>query len=364
MFAPTFRITPEITRALMGVEASRQAVESLPIDVPMLAALRETARLLATHYSTQIEGNRLTAAQVEVVVGGGAHPPGRERDAAEVRHYYRALQEAEWSATRRGAITEQQIQSLHGLVMEGRKRTTPYRDGQNVIRDAATGSIVYLPPEAKDVPGLMRDLFDWINTQIASAKLPAPLIAALAHYQFATVHPYYDGNWRTARLLTTLILHRTGYGLKGLYSLEEYYAVHLGDYYEALCVGGHHNYYFGRAEADVTQFLEYFCRGMEAAFAKVRSQAEQARSRGALDQSPLLRELSAQQRHALGLFLTAKRITARELAAFLGLSARAAGELCARWVKEGFLVIGVPSKKARSYELAPRYEALVARGLG
>jgi Fic family protein len=362
MFAPTFEITPELTRTLMGIEASRQAIEGLPMDVPMLTALRETARLLATHYSTQIEGNRLTAVQVEAVVHGGAHPPGRERDAAEVRHYYRALQEAESLAVRTGAITERQIQSLHSLVMQGRKRPTPYRDGQNVIRGAATGAIVYLPPEAKDVPGLMRDLFGWIDIQIGSTTLPAPLIAALAHYQFATIHPYYDGNGRTARLLTTLILHRTGYGLKGLYSLEEYYATHLADYYEALTVGSHHNYYFGRAEADVTQFLEYFCRGMETAFASVRSQAEQARSRGALDQAPLLRELTAQQRQALSLFLTAKRIAARELGAFLNLSARAAGGLCARWVKEGFLVVAGPSKKARTYELAPRYEALIARG--
>jgi len=48
----------------MSIEADRQAILELPIDVEMLASLRETARLIATHYSTQIEGNRLTQTQV------------------------------------------------------------------------------------------------------------------------------------------------------------------------------------------------------------------------------------------------------------------------------------------------------------
>ncbi len=62
MFSPVYRITPAITKALMSIEADRQAVSDLPIDVTVLASLRETARLVSTHYSTQIEGNRLTQA--------------------------------------------------------------------------------------------------------------------------------------------------------------------------------------------------------------------------------------------------------------------------------------------------------------
>ena len=90
-----------------------------------------------------------------------------------------------------------------------------------------------MPPEAKDVPRLMADMVAWIKDSNAQG-LPCPIRAGIAHYQFATIHPYYDGNGRTARLLTTLILHLGGYDLKGLYSLEEYYARNLGAYYEAL----------------------------------------------------------------------------------------------------------------------------------
>lgn len=134
--------------------------------------------------------------------------------------------------------------------MEGKATATPYRDGQNVIRDGSTRAIVYMPPEASDVPLLMADLFAWVNEQLRTAELPSPILAAVAHYQYATIHPYNDGNGRTARLLTTLLLHRTGYGLKGIYSLEEYYARNLEAYYRALTIGPSHNYYDGRAEAE------------------------------------------------------------------------------------------------------------------
>ncbi len=67
MFQPQFQITPGIAKALMEVEACRQAVGQCPLTVEMLDSLRRTARLLSTHYSTQIEGNRLSPAQVEQV---------------------------------------------------------------------------------------------------------------------------------------------------------------------------------------------------------------------------------------------------------------------------------------------------------
>ena len=59
-FEPKFTITPKIARDLMRIESARQAVQDLPITPSVLATLRETARLFSTHYSTMIEGNRLT----------------------------------------------------------------------------------------------------------------------------------------------------------------------------------------------------------------------------------------------------------------------------------------------------------------
>ncbi|MFD8102637.1 Fic family protein [Nocardia fluminea] len=93
-----------------------------------------------------------------------------------------------------------------------------------------------------------------------------------SYYQYATIHPYYDGNGWTARLLTTLVLHRAGYGLTGISSLDEHYARNLSDYYAELTVGPSHNYYFGRTEADLTGFLD-FCWEGTAALGAVRAHA-------------------------------------------------------------------------------------------
>ncbi len=99
VFSPTFTITPAIATGLMRIEAVKQAIQTLPITPRVLANLRETARLFSTHYSTMIEGNRLTQEQVAQVIGGEEHFPGRERDQDEVKGYYAALDEAERIAT-------------------------------------------------------------------------------------------------------------------------------------------------------------------------------------------------------------------------------------------------------------------------
>jgi hypothetical protein len=144
----------------------------LPITPSVLATLRETARLFSTHYSTMIEGNRLTQDQVSKVIER-QHFPGRDRDEKEVLGYYAALDKTEQFAAARGPVTELHIQALHALVMAGgRKRVkpSPYRDGQNVIRDSRSGGIVYMPPEAKDVPEMMRALTAWIKARSSPSR--------------------------------------------------------------------------------------------------------------------------------------------------------------------------------------------------
>lgn len=360
-FTPTFTITPRVASDLMRIEAVKQAVQDLPITPAVLATLRETARLFSAHYSTMIEGNRLTREQVSKVIAEKRHFPGRERDENEVLGYYAALEKLEQLAAVGSAVTETQIQTLHALVMgAGRTKVkpTPYRDGQNVIRDSRTRGIVYMPPEAKDVPALMKELVAWV-APTKPQEFPCPLRAAIAHYQFATIHPYYDGNGRTARLLTTLILHEGGYDLKGLYALEEYYARNLGAYYAALTIGPSHNYYEGRAEADITKWVEYFCAGMAESFENVKHRAQEATSSGAHDRAPMLRRLDPRQRRALALFRDSHTITSRDLARLFGISERTARNLLAAWVGNGFVAVADPAKKSRKYGLASAFREII-----
>jgi Fic family protein len=345
----------------MRIEAAKQAVQYLPITPSLLATLRETARLYTTHYSTMIEGNRLTQEQVSNVIEQERHFPGRERDEKEVLGYYAALERAEQIAASGAPISEIHIRTLHALVMAGGRKNvkpTPYRHGQNLIRDSRSRGFVFMPPEAKDVPALMKAMANWIMSPEASAS-PCPIRAGISHYQFATIHPYYDGNGRTARLVTTLILHLGGYDLKGLYSLEEYYARNLGAYYEALTIGSSHNYYEGRAKADITKWVEYFCEGMADSFERVRHRAEEAAGTGAPDHSVALRRLDPRQRKALELFRDSNTITSHHVESLFGISQRAARNLLSAWVTDGFVVIANSAKKTRKYGLQADFAKLL-----
>lgn len=200
-FDPKFSITSKTAYALMRIEGARQAIHHLPITPFVLATLRESARLYSTHYSTMIEGNRLTQEEVSRVIEKQQHFPGRERDEKEVLGYYAALEKVEYLAAAQNPITEPQIKALHALVMAGGKtnvKPSAYRDGQNVIRDARSKAMGYLPPEAKDVPMLMRDLVAWFNASVPQG-LPCPIRAGIAHYQFATIHRAGGSRFRRTR---------------------------------------------------------------------------------------------------------------------------------------------------------------------
>lgn len=360
-FEPNYSITNATANALIRIEAVRTRIEHLPIHPVVLVSLRESAKLYSTHYSTMIEGNRLTQEQVELVVGQSQHFAGRTRDESEVKGYYAALNHLEAIVAKKAAVTERAIRTLHALVMgAGKQRLspTPYRDLQNVIRDATTRGIVYLPPEAHDVPKLMKQLAAWIADSEKQA-VPCAIRAAIAHYQFATIHPYIDGNGRTARLLTNLVLHLGGYDLKGLYSLEEYYARNLGAYYGAISIGPSHNYYMGRAEADITPWIDYFCQGMASSFEAVAKRAEEAAARGVSDTHSHLRSLQPMQRKCLELFQKSDVIASRDIQTFFGYKPRSATALLSRWVDEGFLVVHDPGLRTRSYALAEKHRRLL-----
>ena len=253
------------------------------------------------------------------------------------------------------------IHRLPALVERGtRARPTPYRDGQNVIRDAASGAIVYMPPEAKDVPRLMKALVGWVQ-QAECAGIPMPIIAGLVHYQFVTIHPFFDGNGRTARLLATFILHRGGYGLSGYFSLEEHHARDLAGYYRALVTHPHHNYYEGRAEADLTRWLAYFVQVLARVFRLAQEEALRLAGRPLPPEPEAVRQLDHRARIVLGLFKQTDHITTKEVAQALGLSDRMTRNLMQNWVNAGFLEVAEPSRRKRAYRLSAIYRQYIHR---
>jgi Fic family protein len=227
-----------------------------------------------------------------------------------------------------------------------------------MIRDSESGAIVYLPPEAGDVPGLMASLVEWVH-RAEEERLPPPLIAGLAHYQFVTIHPYYDGNGRTARLLATFLLHRGGYGLNGLFSLEEHHARDLAAYYNSLAIHPHHNYYEGRDTADLTPWLAYFVDTLAVVFTSTKDEALRSAAESPPIEPEALRRLDPRARTVLALFTRTERITAGDVANALGLSDRMARVLLSDWVRQGWLEVADPSRRSRSYGLSASYRQFI-----
>lgn len=358
-FEPKYEITNSIANNLIQIERVKEGIKNLPINPKLLTSLRETAKMTTIHYSTQIEGNRLSLEEVYNVLKNPnkvISNTGRIRDEKEIKGYYIALDYIEKLIKEKATITEKHIKQIHALVEGGgskKVKSTEYREGQNVITDSLSGNIVYMPPEAKDVPILMKEFVNWINT---TKDIPVPIKAAIIHYQFVTIHPYFDGNGRTARLLTSLALHKGGYDLKGIYSLEEYYAKDLQGYYEAITIGKSHNYYLGRAESDITKWIEYFVNGMAIAFNSVYKKVEE--NKNTKDEVRVLRELDSKQRQILNLFETQKYITAKDVAEFFKFAPRTARLLVSKWVNSGFLHYDGEGCKRR-YFLSEKYENIL-----
>jgi len=354
---PKYQISNSIIDSLMKIASLRDAISGTSILSKFEAKLKHEARLKSTHFSTRIEGNRLSLRQTKDVIDGNKKDFfGRERDVKEVENYWNALIEVEKFAAKQTVFNEELIKKIHALVEKGKKAgPTPYRPEQNVIKDSKTGGIVYLPPEVKDVPGLMKEFVNWVKWA-EEAKIPIPVIAALTHYQFVTIHPYYDGNGRTARLLAAFILQKGNFGLNGMFSLEEYHAREIETYYNELSTHPHHNYYEGRETADLTKWIIYFLKLIEDAFKELKETVQAETISGVKKNLDNIKQLDRRAKEIYPLFELSNTITSLDIARVLKVKKRMAAYLAKDWVKNGFLLAVGTSNKTRAYILADKYK--------
>jgi Fic family protein len=278
-----------------------------------------------------------------IIADEQAEIAGRERDVSEVRNYWNALLRVEDWARKKKPLTEDLIKRLHGLVENGpRAGPTPYRDGQNAIRDSISGRLIYLPPEAKDVPALIASLVKWAN-DAERLGLPVPHRWP-GHYQFVTSILTTMAT-ADARLLATFILHKGSHRLGGFFS---------GGIMPTTC----------RATPALTTIRTTTTTG-EAKFARTdashlqRSRGRQAwpevRGQECLPNREELRHRAV----VLGLFAKKETITSADVADELGLSERMARNLLKGWTKDGWLEVAEPSRRARAYSLSAIYRQYI-----
>ncbi len=178
-----------------------------PLSASVVSKLKEYFDVEWTYHSNAIEGSTLTLRETEVVLHQGMTVGGKSmREHLEAINHKDAIDFVEALATKDEPLIENNIRQIHALVLKGidDKAAGRYRPGMVRISGSE-----YIPPEAVAVSSLMSDFAEWLNGE--ANELTVIERAALAHFHLVHIHPFSDGNGRTARLLMNLILMRDSY---------------------------------------------------------------------------------------------------------------------------------------------------------
>jgi Fic family protein len=305
-FAPRYTVTNATTAALTRIERARGFLEAAKLSEDWIRRMGERALVLEAHYTTHIEGTRLTLEQSERLLAGEAVPEADPEDARELLNYRRAFEFVSSHLGDSGPITEGLIREIHKRLVEGVRggAAAPgeYRRVQNYVVNSATREVIYTPPPAHDVPILMRELVVWLNEP---RDVHPVLASGIAQFQLVHIHPFLDGNGRTSRLLSTLCLYRAGYDFKRLFTISEYYDRDRPAFYRA--IQG-----VRERDMDLTGWLDYFTEGLATQLDEVKARGQRAIRRDLLARK---HRLSDRQALALGHVLDAGRLTIQELEA-------------------------------------------------
>jgi len=227
-------------------------------------ALRREALIKNAHASTAIEGNPLSLEQVSELAMGRDIMATRKAK-AEVLNYLKLLEDLP-KLTEDEKITEKVILKIHKLltkdVLESPADSGVYRNRPAGDYRKQIDRRWFRPPDTKDVPVLMKGFVAWLNTRDAAETNPV-LAAGIGHYEFVRIHPFIDGNGRTARSLASLILYLRGFDTKRFFALDDYYDSDRQSYYKALQS-------VDSKKVDVTEWLEYFTYGVALQIEKVK----------------------------------------------------------------------------------------------
>lgn len=283
MFEPKFEITNNLLAYISSIESAKAIIENSPLVPAWEAKFKKDAMARTVHFGTKIEGNDLTEEETKKVVRlelvddpeEAAKKTGitaRERDVQEVINYRNVVRWIDEQDMRASAelFSEKTLKHLHALTMNrvlDEDKIGSYREQQVIVRGAGEheGQVVFRPPVSVEVPYLIEEFVDWLS-DAKSKQVHSIFRAAITHYQLVFIHPFIEGNGRTARAMATLVLYAGGYDFKRFFSIEEYFDRNVEGYYRALQS-------VQQSEGqDMTYWLEYFCYGLALEVERVKKQ--------------------------------------------------------------------------------------------
>ncbi|MFH1855904.1 MAG: Fic family protein [Candidatus Omnitrophota bacterium] len=270
-FKPVYKITNKILNNISRIIAGREVIEHSKIIPKWELKLKKEARIHNAHSSTSIEGNILTLKQVKTL---SEHKEiiASVKDKQEVLNYLEAL-DAIPKYVAKKTIDIKLFLAIHKTLTKGtlrdEKNCGVFRDkqvfvGKRIFDGTGFREIVeYMPPKTKDVPQLTAEFLKWLNSDNTKEINPV-ILAGIVHYEVARIHPFIDGNGRTARLTASLILYKSGFDHRRFFALDDYYDENRTAYYSALKTVQINN-------GDTTSWLEYFTEGVLSSVDKVKN---------------------------------------------------------------------------------------------
>ena len=264
MFQPNFQYTNKIVRNLTLISEARAIILNSPLIPKWEVSLRREAILKSAHCSTAIEGNPLSLEEV-TELAAGRDIMVRRKDKQEVLNYLEALDKIPEYA-KKIPFTSEDLLDIQKTVtketLENPKDEGIFRNRQVYVENRATGMIIFTPPPTDQVPQLVSSFFEWFNSSEVHEIDPV-IEAGLTHYELVRIHPFIDGNGRTARIIATLVLYKRGFDVKRFFALDDYYDQDRRAYYEALNR-------VDQSTLELTGWLEYFIDGVAVSIEVVK----------------------------------------------------------------------------------------------
>ncbi len=275
MYSPKFTINNEILANIGLIEAAREVIENAPLIPVYEARFVKDALIRTVHHGTHLEGNDLSLNEVKKAIEG-EQVVARERDIQEVINYRNVLKFVEEEDKKRAThrhYTASMLKKIHELTCHRilGDFIGDYRQTQVVVKNGFTGEVTFRPPPAVEVPFLLEDFFEWLNgSKIAS--IHSVLKAGITHYYLVAVHPFIEGNGRTARAFATLVLFFEDYDIRKCFSLEEYFDKDATSYYQALADVSNQSQDIN--QRDLTPWLTYFTQAMAVELTRIKEKVK------------------------------------------------------------------------------------------
>jgi len=272
MFSPKYTITNKLLGNIKRIAEIVTNLNSRSFSKVVFLEMERRAREVSAYSSTSIEGNPLPLTDVKRIL---KNKPEFIRDSEkEVLNYNKALVDLDKLIKEKiFSFDIDQLEKIQKTVTLGlieEFRNGHIRKEPVFVNDPKTRQTIYWPPDHQKVEPMLKDLFDYMEKK--NVSIDPLILAGIFHKQFVIIHPFIDGNGRTARLSTKVFLAKMGLNTFNLFSFENYYNQNVTRYFQEVGLAG--NYYELKDKIDFTSWLEYFTDGIIDELLRVSKELE------------------------------------------------------------------------------------------